>query len=590
MSNLPGVSGSRQDGGLRLPAPATDKIHLKMGLAFAGPFNTVISESSSTGVLSDFAGGLVVEAANLALESTSPVLVLRMQTSVAGGFSSYPVLVPAFDCTVAGAQAVTQVGYDTSVDVAFSAASAWDGNDLVFTGKDPTGAAQTETLAQADIQALGVGARVWRSARVWQAGSLVLTKGAAGASTGTATVSVGLKRAQGSQTSNSLIALSGTVTSRWDVGIRFTRDGVIGGSPTPAFNYTLDGGDNWSQDIAMPNTGVYALPAFTGVTITATGSQVKAGDRFACETFAPTWNNSDLSAALAAANASQFDFEALHVVGQADAVLAATLSSYTTAAENQSSPKWYTSIIEAADQMIAIGSPPITETEAAWINRISGPSPGFQNFADYRIGVCAGFAEILDPVSGRFNRRSSAWPYVARLMSISVGTSPAWTGLGPLVGISALYHDEDKREALNDQRFTTLRTFGRLQGFYVTLGRLMAPLGSDFRKIQSLRVINKVMRLVYDFLLNYVEDKVKVDGATGRILESQARAIELPMVTGIQTALGDDITEPRVQIDRTINLLAPGAYMLCKTAIVPVAYAEQIKFTIGLLNPATEVV
>lgn len=614
MSNLPGVYGSRVDGGLRLPGPSVDGIHMKIGQAVAGPFNTVIVESDPDTVTADFTQGLLVESLCGFLDQSNPALANRINCSTAGAFALTPTVVVQFVATLAtGALTVLPVvvldeasgllaDYGMlSVEADFSLASLWDGGNLVFTGFDPLGAAQTETLLQATIVALGAGPRSWVSTKVWKAGTLAISKSATGASTGTCTIIQSNKVGQGNQTSDALLTITGVPSNRFEIGVRITRLGNVAG-PTPAFNYTLDG-QSWTGDIAMPVGGVYALPAFTGLTLNFAGALIQNGDQWFEETVAPTWSTGDLSAAFIAGNASPYDFEGVHVIGPMDAVSAAVISVFITAAENQSSPKWYIVYGEVRDVSPAIGAPPEPETEAAWVNAITGASPGFENFGDYRISMSAGFANILDPPSGRINRRSAAWPYVARLMSISVGTDPAETDLGPLVGVSQIFHDEDLREALDSQRFTTLRTFGRLTGFYVTLGRLMCPLGSDYRKIQFLRVINKCMRLVYDSLLFYVNTKIKVNGGTsiangnpgapGTILEQQARAIELPIITLLNQELRDkqgnpDITEPRVQINRTDNIIVTDV-IRAKCGIVPCAYGEKIQFTIGLLNPAIEV-
>jgi len=598
VSNLPGVYGSRQDGGLRIPAASVDGLCLKMGPATSGAYNTVFKKTAADDLKAEFTGGSLVKSGAVILEKVSPQLFLRMKTSVAGGYVAPTQIHAAFAATVANGAVAGMVTpeADTSLDYVFTGASVWDGGDLSVVGQDTSGSAQTETVTQAVIQALGAGARTYRGTKVFKGEvALTLSKSATGADAGTCTIVRGRKTAAVTG-SDSSISVSGSPLERLDLRIKTTRDGNVAGPTVPTIQISLDGGDNYTGDIALPVGGVYAFPVGwgTGLTLTVIGAAVKSGDAFQLETFEPTWNNSDLSEALAAANACSFDYEAIHIIGPCDAVLAATVSSYITAGENQSSPKWPFVVIEARDQATTIGTPPAPESISAWINVLSGASPGFRDYVDYRVSGCAGFAEILEPTTGRIQRRSIAWPYVTRLMEISPGTSPAETALGPLSGVYSIYHDEDKREALDAARFTTMRTYGRRSGFWITLGRLFYPIGSDFRKIQSLRVVNKAMRLVYDALFEYIEKKVKISRDTGKILESYARSIELPIVTlltdNLKDAKGDpDITEPRVRINRDTNILTDPR-LLAKVGIVPVGYAERVEFTIGLLNPAFEVV
>lgn len=586
MSQLPRVIAKRIDGGLRLAGPSVDGIHLKIGYAVGGVVNQVVSESDGTTAQADFLGGPLLTAAAVSLEKVSPVLMMKMAASTPGTFVT-PVGIGAArgadGATLTLTLANGQPYRATSVDLKFTSASTWDAGTITITGTDAAGNSQTETVNQAAIQALGAGAQVWRGKKVFLTISSI-AKAAQGADTGTVTAVFGNKTtAQAS--SDSSFWLSGTPTNRWQVQARLEKDGnVTDAAALPAFSYTLDDGNSWVGPLAMPVNGAYPLPSGlqTGLTLNFAGAACKAGDVFRQECVAPVSTTQDLSDALAAANASQFDFECIHVVGPLDAVSAAVVSSYITAAENQSSPKPWFAVIEVRDQ-----NPDGTETESAWINAISGTSPGFQNFADYRISAAAGFGEILDPLTGRIERRSLAWPYAGRLMEIPVGVDPGEVALGPVTGITKLYHDEAAREALDSQRFATFRTFGRLQGYYVTLGRMLYPVGSDFRKVQYLRVINKAMRLVYDALLIYVNSRIKVDAKTGRILEKQARAIELPIVTLLKTILGDNITEPRVRVDRTRNMIVESK-LSAKVGIVPVGYAEIVEFGIGLINPAIE--
>lgn len=586
MSNLPGVSGKRQDGGLRLPGPSTDGLHCKIGPSTLGLYNTVYVESNASSLVSDLGAGELVESGAYFLEEVNPGYFIRCNTSVAGSLVVWRTLLGPIAATVTTGviPGLTQPDEATSVDCFFTAASLWDGGNLTFVGVDPSGAAINYVLTQATIVALGVGAQVFRIPKVFAANGITsVSKAATGANTGTLTVKYGTKKAAGSSASDGTMFVTGTPTARFQVQVVVLTDGDVSTSP-PTVNITVDGGNNFYGPIAIPVGGVYALPSTfaTGLTINLSGAAIKAGDVYYQETIGPTWNNTDLATAMAAANASQYDFEAMHILGAVDAVAAAVISSYITAAENQNSPKWYFVTADTRDMAVA-------ESETTWINSIAGASPGFLNYADYRVSMCASPCELLDPVTSRINRRGASSAYIRRLMAISVGTAPSETDLGPLDGITLIYHDEDKREALDSQRFTTLRTFGRLQGIYVTQGEMMYPTGSDFQRIQSLRVINKGMRIVYDALLPYVNKKVQVDRTTGAITEDAARSIELPIVTLLRNLLGDDITEPRVQINRSDNMLITRR-LRAKVGIIPVAYAEHVDFTIGLLNPALELI
>lgn len=581
--SLPGVYLTRQDGGLRLPAEGVDGLHLKIGPATKGDFNTVTPFSNLSDVVSTHEAGDLVDSLALGFEKLSLQYGLRCATNTAGSIATRTRVHAQVLASLAGGPPTDFPGpitfaTDSNVEADFSA--GWDGGNIVITGTDLDGNAQTETLTAA------AGTTV-KGVKVFKANSITgITKSLVG-TTGNVNLWQGTKTKVGSTSTNSKATVSGTPNASYRLRWRVTKGGDVA-SGTPAFEFSIDG-LNYIGPVTIPAGGVYALPTYlhTGLTITFVGTSLIAGDTFKQDTIGPTFNNSDLTAALTAANASTYDFEAIHICGPVDDTLCATITTFINSAETQNTPKWYLVVVETRD-INQYSSP--AETEAQWMTALAGATPGFANVADYRIGAVAGHANVLSPVSGFYQRRSGAWPYVTRLMSISVGTSPAQTSDGPISGVSELYHDEGLREGLNGERFTTLRTYGKqLPGFFVTLGLMLKPNGSDFKKVQSLRVVNKAMRLTYAELLFYIEKKIKVNSKTGKILEKQAQAIEKPIITLLSNVLGDDITEPRVFVDRNTNLIQLGK-LIVTVGIVPVGYPERIEGKVGLLNPALEIV
>lgn len=581
---LPGVYLTRQDGGLRLPGQGVDGLHLKIGPAYQGTVNVVGAYGNLNDTVADFKTGPLVDSAAIGFEKLSLQYLMRCAASTAGTYPTRTRVHAAVLATLAGGPPTPFPGpftlaTDSNIECDFAA--GWDGGNILITGTDLDGNAQTETLTAA------AGTTV-KGVKVFKAGSITaMSKSLVGVAASAVNTFQGTKTKAATGT-NSKFTVTGTPTDAYRVRVRMTTGGDVAAG-TPAFEYSLDGGNNYVGPVLVPAGGVYTVDTAlgTGLTFTFVGTATVATDAFAQDTVAPTFNNTDLTNALTAANASVYDFECIHIIGTVDATFAATISTFAQAAEVQNTPKWYVIIVEPRD--IGTHDSP-AETETAWKTAISGVSPGFVNVADYRIGAVAGYGEVLSPLTGRIQRRSLGSTYAARLMSISVGTSPAQTSDGPVSGVSALYHDEGLSEGLNNERFTTFRTYGKqLPGYFVTLGLQLKPNGSDYRKVQSLRTVNKCMRLTYSELLYYIESKVKVNSKTGRILEKQAVAIELPIVTLLKEVLGDDITEPRVTVDRTVNIITTSK-LVVTVGIVPVGYAEFIYGKIGLLNPALEIV
>jgi hypothetical protein len=213
----------------------------------------------------------------------------------------------------------------------------------------------------------------------------------------------------------------------------------------------------------------------------------------------------------------------------------------------------------------------------------------FAASADARVMVCAGFEELVSAVDGRIYKRPSAWPIVARLMSSVVSRDPGYVGDGPLEGLVSLYRDETKTPALDAARFATLRAFRGVPGFFVTRGRMMAAVGSDFADATNRQVLDVASRVAYEALLNYVNIDLLVNQTTGFIVEREARRIEAKVLSLLRAAVisPGDASAVEFVFKRNENILSTQT-LRAKTRVIPKGYARFIENEIAFLNPALE--
>jgi hypothetical protein len=243
----------------------------------------------------------------------------------------------------------------------------------------------------------------------------------------------------------------------------------------------------------------------------------------------------------------------------------------------------------------------------------SALTTAFASLADTRVSVVAGYDEVVSAVSSRIYRRPSAWAYVARLAAIRVAEMPSKVNLGPLAAVSAIGRDERKREALDAQRFCTLRTHLGLQGFYVTSGRMMAAAGSDYDLVPNRRVIDKACRIARASALQYLDEDLRVNksaadgnttaagqpGAPGTIDERDAYVIVIGNSTSpkpspsncaaLEAALSPgaddgDASAVSVQVNR-VNALLVNRDLKIKVRVTPKGYARSISVDIGFQSP-----
>jgi len=381
--------------------------------------------------------------------------------------------------------------------------------------------------------------------------------------------SAGAVTKSGTGTGN--LTVSGSPNDAYEVQVKITRDGANLAAGTAAFQYTLDGGDNWSPEIAVPTGGSYVLLG-TGLTLTftdgASGTSFAKGDTYSFTSTAPAYTLTDLNNALTTLLADPREWGWVHVVGAATPAIAAGVA--TRMQEAETAYRFAFALLEAADDTDA-------NLIAAWAN-----------FADKRVAVAGGYAELASPLTGRVHKRSAAWVASGRLAAIPVHEHLGRVITGPVQGVVRLYRDEFATPGMDEQRFLTMRTIIGRDGFYFTRGRVKAPQGSDFQYIENRRVMDRACRIARNAALRYLNDSVRVD-AQGNIYEPDARAIEAFVEGQLLAGLVSPGHASAVQVvlKRDSNVISTRSTTLT-VRVRPLGYLEYIEVDIGFNNPALE--
>lgn len=380
-------------------------------------------------------------------------------------------------------------------------------------------------------------------------------------------------------TGTGTMTVAGASYDTYQVKVEVTANGTNIAAGTGRFKYSLDNGDSYSGELAIPTGGSYAIPN-TNLTITfvngGSGTSFIDGDVHAFDTTAPIFSTSDLAAAFDALRAlGTEEFGWIHVVGQAaagsgSASIAATIDTKMTAEANAF--RYAFCVMEAAD-----------DTDG-------NLQSAFASFVSDRTVVCAGFVELAS--SGVIAKRHCAWPIVARVANQSIQrdlarTRPDREG-GSLPGVVSIYRDERTTEALDAARFTTLRTYAGQPGFFITNGRTMAATGSDFAYLQYRRLMDRACTINYDTMFPHLnDDELRVDAETGYINEIDARALESQVNQALKSQLTSKnyVSDTFVRIRRDNNILSTQT-LLESVRIVPKGYSKFIEAEIGFLNPA----
>lgn len=386
-------------------------------------------------------------------------------------------------------------------------------------------------------------------------------------------------------TSTGTVATTGsTPYDSYSVQLVIVQTGALGAG---TFKYSLDGGVHFSPEIVIPSGGTYAIPN-TGVTAVFTAGAgpifFEAGDLFAWATVEPKCTTTNLNSAWTTLLADPRTWGFAHVVGAAaDASdLAARFDAMSTNANNAAVGKRHIRVFIEG---------PSGVSDSALIAAMAIKQ-------NSRMVVCADFEDLTVPDTGNKFKRSVAWIQTARTAAVPIHVDPARVKSGAVSSNNvALYRDERITPGLDDARFSTMTTWTKRSGIYITQVKLFSAAGSDLELIQHGRVIDVACDVTYFGLVNQASDDFNVDPVpitdplTGlkynRILERDALLIE----DEIQELLDDALRRPGHVSDVKFKLSRTDAILTSKTltsfvSLVPKFYPKQLTATVSFVNPA----
>jgi hypothetical protein len=553
MSN-PQVNQTFTDGALGVTGPSTKNVQALVGVCSAGTPNAVGSYGDAKSMQTALGRGALVECAAQALKA-GPVMV-----------------VPVTPSTLSSVGSTTQVGSGAGTVTVGKAL------DRTIDVKIVLGGAVGVATFQVRIGTTAYGPTTLTAAAIRCPGApLVMLNFSAGTYVAADVYSFALDGTitrVGSGTATLLNTSTFEALDAYQVAVRITTAGALG---VAVFQYSLDGGDNYSAPTLVPGAGVYVIPN-SGIKLTFASTFV-AGDIYTAAVVGPSCSNSDVVTALNALKADPRTWFMVHVVvlptsAANSASLAAAVDAILSAMEGVF--RYVGGLVECPK-----------DDDIGGANTDATALTAFASYGNTRMSVALGDVELVSLLTGRQERRNVAWPYAARLASIAPGEDAGWIGRGPLPGVAALLRDEAATPGMNDQRFVTATTMIGKQGYFITEPKTMAPTGSDFYLMQFRRIIDIVATTARAALLQYLNQSVRILQGTGFIDPRDADAIEAKVVAQIKAAIvaTGDASSVTFKLNRQINLLSTSDQPTT-TRVVPLAYLKHITNDIGMLNPA----
>lgn len=560
---LPEVTITIQDNALgQLPA-STGNASAKIGVCSDGIVGTVVAFGDMTTMQSSLGQGPLVDAIShtMGVPGTGTVYGLPINPSVAGATGSVTHTGPgtgaitvALAPRVSVALKITTGGVINTMAFAVSLNGGAYGTPVVTSGGAPFSYAVPGTLTTV----------------TFAAGTYVLNDVYTIATDGLVTL-------VGSGPAASNVTHTDSPLDVYSVLVVVKGTGAAG---VGSFTWSVDGGNSNSGTILIPSGSRFAIPN-TGVVLVFSGT-FTAGDTYAFTTTTAGYSNGDVTTSMGVLLGSSFVWRFVHLVGTgANAAAAASTAAVvdTQMVAAKVVYRFTRAVIEC----------PIVEADATIVAALASFAS-----AEGRVTICVGDAALVSPLNGRILRRNSAWVFTARAASIVAGEDPAYVARGRLPNVVSLYPNFGSTKwdptLLDAGRFTTLRTFPGLPGYYVTNGNTMASPGSDFNLWQRGVVMDIACSVARAGELPYLNGSLRVDPTSGFIDERDAQAFEGKVNGMLKAALVDsgNASSSSVVVNRATNVLSTNTLPVT-VRVVPLFYAKTIATNIGFSNPALQV-
>lgn len=369
-----------------------------------------------------------------------------------------------------------------------------------------------------------------------------------------------------------------TAVDEYAVHVKVSRAAANLAALTAAVRVSLDGGEAWGAEIAVPANGTITL-GDTGVTVDFADGTFTVDDVYSFATTAPTWDATALSTALAVLEGSVPDHEFVHVAEPVTRTTAETVK--TSLAGLASRGVYRRALLAARDQNSG-------ESVSTWQTVLLGASPGFALYdGAHYLDIAAGYGTIRSRTTGAMQRRSVAWalgPRLAHLRTVvnesvaGLAEHPGAVHLGPIAGVEEgrLVHDIALLPSLDVGGFMGLQTHVGRAGYFAT-DRTMALSTSDYATVMNARVIVEAATVAMGQLTAHVARRFRL-ATDGTIDPRDVDALDAQLTTDFRDAMGVLITEGRLRVDPS----STSGNLRGAVRVRPYGYATTIDFSVGM--------
>lgn len=377
-------------------------------------------------------------------------------------------------------------------------------------------------------------------------------------------------------TGTGTVGVTGSPNNAYDIAVDIV---TSGNTNDGTFRYSIDGGNNFSDELTIPLNGEYEITG-TGLTLKFTDAEdteesFVENDAYAFNTTAPTMSNASVLKAVEKLIDFNKTIEICHIVGVSGKALWAALQS------------------EAKDFLNLYKKPLIFLCEA----RSCGKDESLDEYMAAMELERKGISSLYVCVSltyAIYQRKDLRVQTInmAGVISGLIGSAKESLSIGcveefPVSCAKLLKMVPEGIEAYSEQfdamGYTVFRQYSGRDDFYVANANVMAPAGSDFPYVESVRVLNRIVREI----AKQASDKIQAE-VDPEDLEGSVAKIEAHLNIAMEQCERDKIiSSGEATIDtENLNILADET-MDVNVVWVPMGTVRRFNLTFAVNNPAS---
>lgn len=371
------------------------------------------------------------------------------------------------------------------------------------------------------------------------------------------------------------IVVSGEPHNAFDIIIKITG---AGGLNSAVFKYSIDGGYSYSNEITVPLSAEYEIPN-TGLKATFTlpvDTSFELNSTFEYTTTAPQMTNQDVISAVDRLKTISEEFEFVHIVGESERSLWATISSQQQILQEQyHKPLFF--ILEAYN----INT---NEKVEDYAFRLESEAKTIKNIF-IQVVTARSLYLGMDGITREINNagivaglyaKTSVQRSIGETSQISISTDKMLE-LRPK-GI------EEYIEIIDAAKYLTFRQYHGLEGFYVTNAKMLCPDGSDYRYAEDVRVLNKIIKKTRKQALLQLQSDIDMEDIDGE-LAAKGEFIQAPLDDMVDAG---EISSVQISIPENQDILVDETFHIT-IRYVPRGHIREIVIDVGVSNPVASV-